>query len=113
MWNMLTLHPSMQPLVKLLPSVHRGFYISRILGLVFRKDFQKEGFLNLRFGGFDMRGGKIVGEFRWIERALSFPALWRSAVAVDDQLYHGRWKWADGWYACPSVLLKGLFKGDK
>ena len=109
MWNTLILHPSKRPLKKLLDSISRGFYVCHILGLVFGKDFRDFNTLNLRLGGFDVEEGKIVGELRWIDRAFSFPALFRSIMAVSDRLYRGRWKWAEGWYACPSVLLKDLF----
>jgi predicted Zn-dependent protease len=108
-WNTLILHPSKRPLPKLLDSISQGFYVCHILGLVFGKDFQDGNTLNLRLGGFDVGDGKIVGELRWIDRAFSFPTLFRSIIAVGDRLYRGRWKWADGWYACPSVLLKDLF----
>ena len=113
MWNVLSLHPSKRTLTELLTSIHKGFYISRIAGLVFEKDFQEDDALYLRFEGFDICNGKIVGEPRWVDRPISFSRLFQSVIAVDHQLYYGRWKWADGWYASPSILVRDLFKTRK
>ena len=113
MWNVLSLHPSKRTLTELLTSIHKGFYISRIAGLVFEKDFQEDDALYLRFEGFDICNGKIVGEPRWVDRPISFSRLFQSVIAVDHQLYYGRWKWADGWYASPSILVRDLFQTRK
>jgi predicted Zn-dependent protease len=113
MWNTLILHPSRQPIMKILHEINKGFFIIKILGLVLKRDFQKNETPNLKLGGYHVRDGKIVGEFLWLERPLSFPSLFRAVIGVDSRAHLGRWKWADGFYASPSVLVKNLFKEER
>jgi hypothetical protein len=104
-WNCLMLHPSRRPLTEVLEAVGPSFYVSQLFGLVLGQDGNDKKSLHVKLGGFDLADGKLVGEFRWIDRAIPWPSFFDRIDAVGDDCFHGRWKWATGWFASPTTIL--------